>query len=114
MERAICLLSVVPMRKEPSHRSEMVSQVLFGEQVQTGEEKDDFVWVKCDYDGYEGWIQRKQLTQLENRQILQTNNYTLNFTTPVSANNTLLHVPYTTPVYQQNGFSFQLGVNKFE
>ena len=38
MEKAICLLSVVPMRKEPSHRSEMVSQVLFGEYVLIGEE----------------------------------------------------------------------------
>ena len=51
MKPAICLLPVVPMRKEPSHRSEMVSQLLFGEYVNRGEEKDDFVFVACLYDG---------------------------------------------------------------
>jgi hypothetical protein len=31
MEYGICNLAVVPLRAEPSDRSEMVSQVLFGE-----------------------------------------------------------------------------------
>jgi SH3-like domain-containing protein len=70
MPHAICLLSVVPMRKEPSHRSEMVSQVLFGEYVTIQEEKDDFVFVRCDYDGYEGWVQAAQLTQVSEHEVL--------------------------------------------
>jgi hypothetical protein len=57
MQPAISLLSVVPVRSEPSHRSEMVSQILFGEYVTMGEKKDDFVAVQCGYDGYEGWVQ---------------------------------------------------------
>ena len=31
MEFGICLHSVIPVRSEPSHKSEMVTQVLFGE-----------------------------------------------------------------------------------
>jgi hypothetical protein len=31
MEYGICNLAVIPMRAEPSERSEQVSQVLFGE-----------------------------------------------------------------------------------
>jgi cell wall-associated NlpC family hydrolase len=111
MPHAICLLSVVPMRKEPSHRSEMVSQVLFGEYVTIQEEKDDFVFVRCDYDGYEGWVQAAQLTQVSEHEVLQTNSYTTNFTTPVTHNQTLLHVPYAAPVYQPGRFAFQVAGN---
>ena len=96
MQSAICLLSVIPMRKEPSHRSEMVSQVLFGEYVQMGEEKDDFVFVKCEYDGYEGWVQRKQLKAVEEEKQLPATTYTASF---------------ATPVHLQNGFSFCVGNN---
>ena len=31
MDFGICLQSVIPVRVEPSHKSEMVTQVLFGE-----------------------------------------------------------------------------------
>lgn len=103
MQPAICLLAVVPLRKEPSHRSEMVSQLLFGEYVQTGEEKDEFVAVRCD-DDYEGWVQAKQLRPVAER--LQTTVYTAVFTTPVVVNGVLQHIPYGSPVYQQSGFSF--------
>lgn len=73
MQTAICLLPVVPMRKEPSHRSEMVSQILFGEYVTTTEEKEDFVTVKCLCDGYEGWVQANQLTPVN--EVLETTRY---------------------------------------
>lgn len=105
MQTAICLLAVVPVRKEPSHRSEMVSQLLFGEYVTTGEQKDDFVFIVCDYDGYKGWVQQKQLTPVAEK--LATNDYTASFATPVTVNKTLLHIPYAAPVFRQNGYSFQ-------
>ena len=109
MQTAICLLPVVPLRKEPSHRSEMVSQLLFSEYATTGEEKDDFVFVKCLYDGYEGWVQAKQLTAVGENEILQTTVYTTNFATPVTKNDTLLYAPYGSPVFQQNGYGFTVG-----
>lgn len=112
MQTAICLLAVIPMRKEPAHRSEMVSQLLFGEYVTTGEEKGDFVFVTCAYDGYEGWVQRKQLMPVS--EVLTTNLYTVSFVTPVTIGDTLLHVPYTTPVYQQSSYSFGTEKKKIE
>lgn len=111
MQPAICLLSVIPMRKEPSHRSEMVSQILFGEYVTLGESKDDFVFVKCDYDGYVGWVQFNQLTLVPSNEIYRTDMYTTNFATPVTRNHTMLYVPYATPVYKQEDFSFLIAEN---
>jgi cell wall-associated NlpC family hydrolase len=112
MQPAICLLSVIPMRKEPAHRSEMVSQVLFGEYVTPGEEKDDFVFVKCLYDGYEGWVQTKQLTPITEKELFSSNKYTASFTTPVTRNSTMLQVPYAAPVYQNDGYAFEVAGDK--
>lgn len=58
--KAICPLAQVPVRLEPSDRSEMVTQVLFGETFSILEEKGNWLLVRLDLDGYEGWIDRKQ------------------------------------------------------
>ncbi len=57
MEKGICKLSLIPLRKEPSHRSEMVSQLIYGERY-TLLENTSAEWLKiaCDYDQYEGYI----------------------------------------------------------
>ena len=101
MQPAICLLSVVPMRKEPSHRSEMVSQVLFGEYVETGEAKDDFVFVTCLYDSYQGWVQASQLTPVSAEQVLTTDDYIGTFAAELSVNSRSRMVPFGVPVYSQ-------------
>lgn len=99
MQPAICLLSVVPMRKEPSHRSEMVSQVLFGEYVEMGEEKDDFVFVTCLYDGYQGWVQANQLTPVSTEQVLTSDDYIGNFTEELFVNRRCRMIPFGVPLY---------------
>lgn len=52
-------LSIVPMRREQSERSEMVSQALFGELFEVVEESEKWVNIRLLHDGYEGWIDRK-------------------------------------------------------
>lgn len=59
-----CNLSIVPLRAEPSHRSEMVSQVLFGETFLIVEEGIDFVKIRLTETRYEGWIQKHQFGPL--------------------------------------------------
>ena len=61
MEYAFCTASVAPLRKEPSHRSEMVSQLLLGETGKVISVENDFVAIESTYDGYVGWIQKKQI-----------------------------------------------------
>ena len=48
------------MRAEPSHCSEMVSQLLFGETYRVLETMDEWVRMETHHDSYEGWIQRRQ------------------------------------------------------
>lgn len=60
----ICHLSIVPCRAEPSDRSEMVTQLLFGEYFKILEESASWIKIKIAYDGYECWIGSKQYLPL--------------------------------------------------
>jgi gamma-D-glutamyl-L-lysine dipeptidyl-peptidase len=60
MNYGIINITAAPLRKEPSERSEMVSQLLFGEMYSITREKNDWINIKACIDGYSGWISRNQ------------------------------------------------------
>jgi len=60
----ICNLAVIPLRLEPSDRSEIVSQILFGEHFELLEKQKQWRKVKLHFDQYEGWIDEKQFQLL--------------------------------------------------
>jgi cell wall-associated NlpC family hydrolase len=64
MSYGICPLSLIPVRIEPAHRSEQVSQLLFGETFTVIEAHADWLRIRCSLDDYEGWIQRVQSFEL--------------------------------------------------
>ena len=66
---AICVVAAAAIRKEPSHRSEMTSQLLFGETAQVLEEKEEWRKVKCTYDGYEGWLTYHLIETIDSKTI---------------------------------------------
>lgn len=61
---AICPLAQVPVRSEPSDKSEMVTQLLFGETFSILEELGNWILIRIHLDNYEGWIDRKQSLQV--------------------------------------------------
>lgn len=58
--KGYCFLSAVPMRAEASDRAEMVNQLLLGDTVELVDVQEKWSLVRCDYDGYEGWVDNKQ------------------------------------------------------
>ena len=52
------------MRKENSHQSEMVSQLLYGECYKIVEKRKNWVKIRLEWDGYEGWIDQNQLNKI--------------------------------------------------
>jgi gamma-D-glutamyl-L-lysine dipeptidyl-peptidase len=56
----ICNLAIIPLRFEPSDKSEIVSQVLFGEHFEILEQFKQWSKIKLQYDDYEGWVDSKQ------------------------------------------------------
>jgi cell wall-associated NlpC family hydrolase len=65
MPFGVCTLSVVPLRSQPADASEMVNQILFGESYQILEERKNWLKIKLQHDNYEGWLDRKQHTPVE-------------------------------------------------
>ncbi|MDQ1150442.1 C40 family peptidase [Sphingobacterium zeae] len=64
MKYGICTLALVPLRLEQAHRSEMVSQVLFGELFEIVDEQADWTSIRLLETDYLGWIQNGQFQQL--------------------------------------------------
>lgn len=56
----ICRYSTVCVKREPSHTSELVTELLFNDIYETIENQDDWIKIRMEYDGYEGWISTKQ------------------------------------------------------
>ena len=58
----ICRLPLVPLRADPSDRSEMVSQMLFGEHYKVLSNTKDGKWIQVltHFDNYKGWLDSKQ------------------------------------------------------
>jgi len=67
----LCNLANIPLRIEPSDRSELVSQVLFGEHFTILEQNQKWSKIKLAYDDYEGWIDNKQFVDITEEQFNQ-------------------------------------------
>jgi gamma-D-glutamyl-L-lysine dipeptidyl-peptidase len=70
MEFGICLQTVIPVRSDPSHRSEMVTQILFGELFRILLSEEGWAKVQLTYDDYEGWIALNQVRLLSEKEFL--------------------------------------------
>ena len=67
MQYGVCGLSAIPMRREPADTAEMVNQVLFGETFEVVEYRKKWSFIKLQHDGYEGWVDNKQIYVLHGR-----------------------------------------------
>jgi len=56
MEKLICANVFVPIRIGPSHKSEQGSQILFGEKYTLLDRSVNWIKIRNEFDGYEGWI----------------------------------------------------------
>jgi hypothetical protein len=67
----ICNLAIIPLRFEPSDKSEIVSQVLFGEHFEILEQVKQWSRIKLQYDNYEGWVDAKQYQTISESNYIQ-------------------------------------------
>lgn len=120
MEYGICNLAVIPLKAEPSSRSELISQVLFGEVFEIMEWKNEWVRIITDFDGYEGWISRLQFVMLGHiaHKTLQQKQVNLTYR-PVTqawkkAGNSVLYLPIASSLSFLEGTSCHIRNEHFE
>ncbi|MEN8224660.1 MAG: C40 family peptidase [Bacteroidota bacterium] len=64
MSFGFCHNSLIPVRSEPSYRSEMCTQLLFGELYAILENIGDWLHIRIIFDNYEGWIHRSSVYEV--------------------------------------------------
>jgi hypothetical protein len=60
----ICLLGMIPVRKQPAHESELINQLIFGDLLAILETEDEWVKIAGIYDGYPGYIMKSSIEHL--------------------------------------------------
>jgi len=101
MQAAICSVSVSPLRAEPSHKAEMVSELLFGESCAIVDSSTNhWIKVKCKYDGYEGWCQDNHLTETDQAVYDEEKGLTRKWVTEIAYNGHPMYVPMGSSLMQ--------------
>ncbi len=95
MAYVVAIVAVSPIRAEAAHRSEMVSQLLFGEPAEVIEAAGEFIKIKSIYDEYEGWCQCTQLVNISEEQLAtHQKDLVTEFTNLLDVNGSEMQIPY--------------------
>jgi hypothetical protein len=117
MEYGICPLSIIPIRISPSHRSELISQMLFGEMAEVLEAKGKH-WLRiiCETDGFIGWVEREQLLPISENNFLKYKNnfaYCLEILQPAIGIDSYIAVTMGAKLPEYDGLRFSLNKLKY-
>jgi hypothetical protein len=111
MNFGICILNAIPLREEANDKSEMVSQILFGETFTITDSENKWVKIILDFDQYEGWVHINQINSLNENEydkIKNNNSYTLNdlitFVSDQNNNLQTISLGASLPFFKDNTF----------
>ncbi len=118
MDYGVCNLAAVPIRKEDSDRSEMVTQLLFGETFQINILLGKWSQIIIDDDQYIGWIDNKQYLPISQRVYINLKKRTSYFVKDTllqltEKNNCTFPVGRGSTLYNALGKRFTLGKSVF-
>jgi hypothetical protein len=117
MTYAICPVSAAPVRNTSSHKSEMISQLLFGELVEVLEMKGrQWVKIRCCDDNFVGWIASNQIeivTPSEYENYRNNFAFVFDFFQPAHAEKHFLPLMIGSRLPDFDGMQFILGERKY-
>lgn len=112
-------MAIIPLRLESSDRSEIVSQVLFGEHFEILEQQKQWSRIKMHFDGYEGWVDSKQYQVISDSNFNQLSDEPIVLSSDLieyvtGGSNLLMPIPLgasvsflTNDTINANGFAFE-------
>lgn len=118
MDYGVCNLTAVPIRKEESDRSEMVTQLLFGETFHINIVLGKWSQIIIDDDQYIGWIDNKQYQLISERVYNNLRKRTPHFVSDMclpltEKNNCTFPIFRGSTIYNSFGKRFTLGKSVF-
>src|SRR5215471_13425578 len=101
MECAICAVPAAPVRSKPSHKFEMVNQLLFGEGMRVLKMKDKWIKIQTVPDNYEGWIRGNMIAEVDENLLLGSY-VTTGLLNLIKTGETTMHIPFgsTLPAFK--------------
>lgn len=113
----ICHLSVVPIRTSSTEKSEMTSQLLFGELFEVIEVKGrQWTKIRCQWDNFVGWIATNQyqpITPTEFDRFRNHFTYNLEVLQAVMSDDHYLPIPLGARLPDFDGMRFNMGTNSY-
>lgn len=108
------LQPLIPLRSEPSHRSEQVSQLLFGEKAEIIDQKGKWACVRSVNDNYSGWAEFNSLYEFGEENLKRHTLIVAQPLFPLQYNSNLIYLPAGSelPVNKSNG-SVTIGREEF-
>jgi cell wall-associated NlpC family hydrolase len=109
---------VIPLRSEASDKSELVSQILFGETLEILSKEKQWLRVRTHADDYEGWIDEKQIKTISandfkrTQQLPHTCSLELTTTAFSKTGSVIVLIGSTFPLYENQ--KFKLGDEEFQ
>lgn len=117
MRYGISNLSIIALRSEPREKSEMCTQILFGEHYTILDENSKWCQVKLAFDDYEGWIDLKMVNEIDEETFLSLTSKpafvttdVFNIVQPIGGYSDFLIVAGSSlPDFDLNGKTFRIG-----
>ena len=110
-------LPVIPLRSHPDDRSEMVSQVLFGEHFFVNETFSHWAKITLINDEYQGWIDQKAVQKTTNKSLKELQSFTTFLTselfTKVSCEEDSFYIPIGSVLPDYYKGKFTLGETQY-
>jgi hypothetical protein len=106
----------VPIRAQSNHKSEQVSQLLFGETCTVWEKSKEWRKISCDFDEYEGWVLAAQIRDLGAKEInsaLQNIGIALDIASTANSSDNSVPIVIGSSLPQFDGINFRIGKEKF-
>ena len=118
MKHGICPLSTVAIRNSASHKSEMISELLFGEVAEVLELKGrQWAKIRCAHDNFVGWVACNQLewiTPKEFEDYQENYGVVLDVFQGVSADGAFLPLSLGARLPNFDGLRFAIGEKKYQ
>jgi len=116
MDKGICTLSLVAVRKTNSDAAEILTQLLFGESFEIVNRDHQWVYIKTDYDYYEGWIDEKQMEPVSDLWLEEAKNHlavSLELAQTVISRDEKIPVLFGSTLPYFDGMNFKIGKRSF-
>ncbi len=113
MKFGICPLSMAPIRAKSSDKSEMVSQLLFGETFEILKKKGSWLNIRCILDDYEGWMDAKQAFPIDKKDINPDAAYSLELAQGAMTSSHYIPIMMGSTLPKFDGMHFQFNGQRY-